>query len=253
MNKRLVLKLVGLTVLILAFQLPQLAQGGWKDLLNKVVESKTATTAVSSGSLTSDEMVAGLKEALNVAVKQAVAALSQTGGYLDNVDVRIPLPDTLQTADKMARKVGLTQYSDQFIESMNRAAEKAAGETVEVFTQAITQMTFEDAKAILNGADNAATKYFEKTSTGELTTRIRPLVEEATASVGVTKAYKNYASKLSALGPLVSTDVSDLDGYVTTKAIDGLFVIMAEEEKKIREDPVARTTDLLKKVFGATN
>lgn len=205
-----------------------------------------------TSALTDAETIGGLKEALDKAVQTAISFLGQPGGYLNNADAFIPVPDNLRTAEKILRAVGQDQIADDFITSLNNAAEEAVPETVEIFTKAIDQMTFEDAQGILNGPDDAATQFFQRTSTEELTQRILPIVQKSTDSVGVTRKYKAFMSGGTSLNPLSSGEASpaDLDAYVTDKAIDGLFVYMAKEEKAIRENPLERTTDLLKKVFG---
>ncbi|MBU1001479.1 MAG: DUF4197 domain-containing protein [Proteobacteria bacterium] len=235
---------------------PLAARGGWLDKVKEVApvimdggsgSSKTVTN------LTSSEVISGLKEALNVAVDKATSFLGSPGGYLDNLEVRIPMPASLTKAEQLARTLGKDKLADEFITSMNRAAEQAAPETVSILSDAISKMSFDDARAILNGPDNAATKYFERTSSKALMARIRPIVEKATDSVGVTSKYKSFTGGVSALGAVTGMQVDDLDGYVTDKAVAGLFVVMAREEKQIRENPVARTTDLLRKVFGSSS
>jgi len=233
---------------------PVTAGAGLLDTIKKVAPSVVGSggsTSSSSSSLTSTEVVAGLKEALNVAVKNSTSYLGQVGGYLDHAEVRIPMPDSLAKAEKLARTLGQDKLADEFVESMNRAAEQAAPETVSILADAIKSMSFSDAKGILNGPDDAATSYFKRTSSTALKEKIRPIVEKATAAVGVTSRYKSFMGGVSALGSLAGMSSQDLDGYVTDKAVAGLFTIMAREEKDIRENPVARTTDLLKKVFGS--
>ncbi|BBD07453.1 DUF4197 domain-containing protein [Desulfovibrio ferrophilus] len=249
-----------LTILILVAIViglsPVAARGGWLDTVKEVAPviiddggSKTGTSATSA--LSSDEVISGLKQALNVAVDKATSSLGSPGGYLDNLDVRIPMPSSLTRAEQMARGLGQDKLADEFITSMNRAAEQAAPETVSIFSNAIRKMSFADARAILNGPDDAATKYFERTSSAALIKRIRPIVEKATDSVGVTSKYKSFMGGVSTLGAVTGMQVDDLDGYVTDKATEGLFLMMAREEKMIRDNPVARTTDLLRKVFGS--
>jgi len=193
--------------------------------------------------------VSGLKEALRIATERAVRATSQTNGFLDNAKIRIGLPGSL---DKMAsglRAIGMGAQVEELEVSMNRAAEKAAGEATPVFVDAITQMSFQDATGIVTGGDTAATDYFEKTTSDPLRTRFRPIVEQATQNVGLAKQYEQLVGRSKSV-PFVSTPKLDLAGYVTDKTLSGLFTVVGEEEKKIRTNPAARATDLLKQVFG---
>ena len=229
---------------------------GWQDYLPKNVDSlvgQPETQSVAS-QLSQSEVVEGLKEALAKGVENAIKSLGRTDGYLGNDLVRIPMPDNLDTLAQGVRAVGGDAYVDEFVTTMNRAAEKAVPEAAEIFADAIRQMSIEDAKQILAGPDDAATQYFQKVAGPTLIERFHPIVENATESVGVTSAYKKMVSQA---GPMLSMlgrpDVADLDGYVTEEGMDGLFTVIAQQEKQIRENPVARTTDLLKKVFGSTN
>jgi hypothetical protein len=201
-------------------------------------------------SLSNKDAVSGLKEALNRGAAQAVASLGKPDGFLGNAKVRIPLPEKAQQAEALLRKLGGGKYVDQLVEGMNRAAEKAVLEAKPILWRSIKEMSVKDALDILKGSDNAATQYFRKTTSSSLTTRFRPLVEEATAKVGVARQYEKLASKASQFG-LMDAEDSDLDAYITTKALDGLFLMIAEEEKAIRQDPVGTGSALLKKVFGS--
>jgi hypothetical protein len=238
-----------ITGLALCLALTVSAGAGWLDKLKDAGQSAGLISG-DSGGLTNDEMIAGLKEALKVGVDNAVSLLGRSGGYLNNADVRIPMPENLQKTASLARTLGQDELVDEFEISMNQAAERAAPEAVEVFTNAIRQMTFEDAKAILNGPDDAATRYFERTASDDLTARFLPIVEQATSEVGVTRKYKKMTGSLGPATMLMDTSALDLDAYVTEKGLDGLFFVLAREEQKIRQDPAARTTDLLRKVFG---
>ncbi len=219
-------------------------------LKNTVLSGSGSTTA--TGALTDSEVIDGLKEALRTTVSSSLNMLSTSGGFLNTPSVHIPVPDSLKTAEQLARSLGQDKLADQFITSMNSAAEQAAGETASIFMDAIGKMSFADARSILNGPSDAATGYFKRTSTDALTTRIRPIVEKATSAAKVTESYKNFTAKLKLLSPLMNTGTTDLDGYVTGKTVDGIFTIMAQEEAEIRSNPAARTTDLLKRVFGST-
>ena len=213
----------------------------------------TASPQTSASGLSNSDIIAGLKEALNVAVDKSVDFLGKPGGYLDNAEVRIPMPSHLSTTEKLARAMGQENLADEFISSMNHAAEKAVPETVSILGNAIKTMSVEDAQGILNGPDDAATRFFERTSSAELAERIRPIVSKTMESVGVTQDYKAFTQGAASLGALLNQNWFDLDGYVTDKAVKGLFTIMAAEEKRIRENPLARTSDLLQKVFGSVN
>jgi len=191
----------------------------------------------------------GLKEALKIGTENAVKFTGKLDGYFMNQAIKILIPEKLQTMEKTLRAVGLGPQVDEFILSMNRAAERAAPEAKQIFWGAIGEMTFQDAKKILSGNETAATDYFKAKTTDKLTTAFRPIVDKATNEVGVTRQYKELVGRFQSI-PFVKTETVDIDQYVTTKALDGLFYVVAQEEKKIRTDPAARVTDLLKEVFG---
>ena len=193
----------------------------------------------------------GLKEALSKGVRSAVDSLGRTDGFLGDARVKIPLPRSLQKAERGLRMAGQGRAVDEFVTSMNRAAEKAVPVAIDVFVDAITQMTFDDARRILfSREDDAATQFFRRTSEGELRRLFRPIVEDFTESVGVTQKYKTMVGKYGFAASLLGQDATDIDGYVTQKAMDGLFLLIADEERRIRRDPIGRTTDLLRRVFG---
>ena len=224
------------------------------DFLKKPTKTNATagTTALLSG-LSQDDIVKGLKEALAKGTEQAVANLGKEDGFLKNLDVKIPMPEQLATVEKALRRLKQDKLADEFVTTMNRAAEKAAPEAAAIFADAIKGMTMEDAKAILKGPDDAATQYFKKVSQLKLTEKFLPIVKDATEKTGVTFAYKRLTEHTgsSALGGLLGGGQNvDVDKYVTDKALDGLFKMVAAEEKTIRQNPVARTTDILKKVFG---
>jgi hypothetical protein len=201
--------------------------------------------------LSNSDITSGLKGALSQGVRRAVLDLGQEDGFLGNERVRIPLPGGLQKTEKTLRALGQGRKVDEFIESMNHAAEKAVPVAAEVFADSIRQMTIRDAKNILfSGQDDAATQFFRRTSEVRLRTLFRPIVEDFTAEVGVTQKYKQMMGRYGGVGRLFGQDASDIDGYVTQKALDGLFLLVADEERKIRRDPIDRTTSILKKVFG---
>jgi hypothetical protein len=242
------------------------------DAITKEVE-KTVGSLESTGersgssSLSQSEIASGLKAALKTGTEHAIAQLGQADGYYGDVLVRIAVPEDLQVITSTLRQAGMGQYVDDFERSMNRAAEQAVPHTAEIFGEAITSMSLDDARKILQGPDDAATEYFRGKSGTQLFAAIRPIVSEYTERTDVTRTYKQmvgayeqYAEPMieqSGLGMLMRGDKTpdynpkDLDGYITAKGLDGLFSVVAEEEKKIREDPVARTTEILKKVFGS--
>lgn len=238
---------------------PAAAQAGWlEDLQRKWEEAQSAKPAGTSAPglgaaavLSEEDMVKGLKEALSRGTREAIARLGREGGFLNSPDVKIPMPDELQKVEKLLRQLGQAKYADQFVATMNHAAEKAVPEAATLFADAISRMSLADARSILKGPDDAATQYFRKTSEARLKERFRPIVQAATDQAGVTASYKKLMQKAGPLAQYLGKDATDLDGYVETKAVDGLFKLIAAEEKRIRQDPLARTTDLLKKVFGS--
>jgi len=202
-----------------------------------------------SGGLSDAKIGSGLKEALKIGTENAIRFTGKLDGYFRNQAIKLLMPEKLQTMEKTLRAVGLGPQVDEFILSMNRAAERAAPAAKQIFWNAIGEMTFQDAKKILSGNETAATDYFKAKTTDKLTTAFRPIVGEATNEVGVTRQYKELVGGFQSI-PFVKTETVDIDQYVTAKALDGLFYVVAQEEKKIRTDPAARVTDLLKEVFG---
>jgi hypothetical protein len=201
-------------------------------------------------SLDAQTVAAGIKEALRVGTDRTVTTTSKIDGFLGNALIRIALPEQFDTVAKTLRSVGLGKQVDDLEVAMNRAAERAAGEAREVFWNAVSQITIEDAFGILNGADDAATKYFRSHTEASLHERFKPIVEEKMSEVGLYKIYNELTDYYNKL-PLVTTPALDLDEYVTEHALDGLFTVLGQEEKRIREDPLARTTELLRRVFGS--
>jgi hypothetical protein len=243
--------IIALAVLTCLLFVP-VAGAGWMDKLENMGE-EAGIVSGASAALTDEEIVAGLKDALRVGADNTVSFLGRPGGYLNHEAVRIPLPEHMDPAAKVARTIGKGELVDEFVTSMNRAAEQAAPEALDVFLDTISGMTFKDARKILNGPDDAATRYFERNTSEELTRRFMPIVKEATNEVGATRKYKNFTEGMGPAGEVLDTDAMDLDAYVTDKALDGMFFVLAREEKKIREDPAARTTEILQKVFGAAS
>ena len=204
--------------------------------------------------VTDAEISGGLKEALAKGVKSSVDSLGRENGFFNNARVKIPLPKNLQKIEKGLRVAGQGKAVDDFVLAMNRAAEKAVPVAFDVFVGAIKQMSFNDARQILfSGQDDAATQFFRRTSEETLRQKFRPIVEDFTEETGVTNKYKTMVGKYGFAARLFGKDATDLDGYVTQKALDGLFLLVADEEKKIRKNPIGRTTDLLRKVFGILN
>lgn len=231
-------------------------QASWRDLLEKAQKTVSGDATQSSTesvvtALSNQDIVAGLKEALIQGAQSAINSLGREDGFLGNPAVKIPVPEKLKTVEKGLHAIGQGQLADDFVKSMNRAAEQAVPQATELFVDAITNMSLEDATAILNGPDNAATAYLQKSSGARLRELMTPIVTEATDKVGVTKAYKNMLANTGILGQAIDTSSLDLDNYVTEQATNGLFQLIAAEEKRIRENPIARTTDLLKRVFSS--
>jgi hypothetical protein len=191
---------------------------------------------------------AGLKQALEIGTERAVGRTSQQDGFLRNSSIRIGLPDSLETMVAGLRAMGLGGRIDELEVAMNRAAEQASAEATEVFWQGIRQMSFADVRAILAGSDTAATEYFERTTREPLRERFEPIVAERMRSVGLVRLYSDLAARYAAL-PFTEKPTLNLERYVTDGALDGLFQVLGEEERRIREDPAARTTALLKEVF----
>lgn len=237
------------------------ANAGFGDLLKSAEglldKSPVSLGDVAGASLSDSQINAGLKEALSVGAERAVALLGSAGGFLNDNSVRIPLPGMLGTAAKGLRAAGQGQYVDEFETTVNRAAERAIPQTLEIVKQTVSDMSLDDVRGILGGGDNAATEFLRERAGGSLREAIAPIVAEATDKAGATAAYKSLKGRadgmlggLGSLGGLVNTESLDLDSYVTGKTLDGLFLKLAAEEKAIRENPVARSTELLKTVFG---
>ncbi|MBI1942247.1 MAG: DUF4197 domain-containing protein [Betaproteobacteria bacterium] len=200
--------------------------------------------------LSNRDAIAGLKAALERGTGVAVDALGRNDGFFGNGAVKIPLPDSLKRYEKLMRGVGLGRHADELILTMNRAAEAAVPEAKKLFVDAVKKMSVQDAKGILTGGQTAGTEYFKRTTSDPLRARFLPIVKKATARVGLAQKYNEYAGKGAKFG-LVKKEQANLDDYVTQKALDGLFYMVAEEEKKIRQDPVRAGSDIIRKVFGA--
>jgi len=210
----------------------------------------TAATAASLDAVSNQEAASGLKAALEKGAGSAVDLLGKTDGFLGNKAVKIPLPGSLKKYEKLMRNVGLGKYADELILTMNRAAEQAVPEAKTLFVDAVRKMSLKDAKGILTGGETSGTEYFKRTTSAQLREKFLPIVKTATAKVQLAETYNEYAKKGAQFG-LVSKEYANLDDYVTQKSLDGLFYMVAEEEKKIRQNPLQAGSDIIKKVFGA--
>jgi hypothetical protein len=199
--------------------------------------------------LSDAKVASGLKEALQIGTQNTVNLTGKTDGYFKNQAIKILMPEKLRTLETGLRAVGYGPKLDEFVLSMNRAAERAAPAAKQIFWDAIGAMTFDDAQKILKGNETAATEYFRGKTGDKLSAAFRPTVEQATNEVGVTRQYKELVGRYQAI-PFAKSESLDVDQYVVGKALDGLFHVLGEEEKKIRTNPTARVTDLLKEVFG---
>lgn len=200
--------------------------------------------------LSSGEAASGLKEALASGADFAVSSLGRDNGFLGNARVKIPLPDSLRTAEKAMRTFGMGKYADELVNTMNHAAEKAVVEAKPILLDSIRKMTVQDAKGILTGGDDSVTQFFKRTSSEQLSQKFLPVVKESTRKVKLADKYNKFAGKAASAG-LIDEKDADLDSYVTDKAMDGLFLMIAEKEKEIRRNPLGAGSALLKKVFGA--
>jgi len=200
--------------------------------------------------ISNQDATSGLRAALEKGSQVAVASLGKPDGFIGNGAVKIPLPDSLKRYEKLMRRVGMGKYADELILTMNRAAEAAVPEAKVLLVDAVKKMTVQDAKGILTGGNTAGTEYFKRTTSEPLRVKFLPIVAQATKKVKLADKYNEYAAKGAQFGLLKKED-ANLDSYVTQKALDGLFFMVAEEEKKIRENPVKAGSEILKKVFGA--
>jgi hypothetical protein len=219
------------------------AQDSFQDILGSVLSGG------GGGDLSNETIIKGLLEALEIGTGNAVSTVSRLDGYFTNETIKILLPEHIQKAETLIRLAGRGDIVDDFILSMNRAAEGAAPEAGKLFTEAIKQMTFSDAHKILKGRDNEATLYFQETMGDRLFETFLPLVQGSLEKTDITRQYKTIETTLATL-PISGVSGFNLETYVTQKALDGLFQVVAEEERKIRRDPAARVTDILKTVFG---
>lgn len=267
MKKKIILSsLVLCSTLSFAFDLNSFT----KEIVNDITKTETKQDQTITSSLSQDTVSKGLKEALKVGVNYATKTLGAQNGYLNNADVKIPLPQNLQKAETLIRSVGGDKVADDLIKSMNNAATNAAPETAKIFIDAIEKMNLEDAKKILAGDEHSATNYFKENTNEALKKLIKPIVNKTMQENSVSKYYdtfntyykqygKEYVENSSVMNLaknfgvdeyIPSSSDESLDDYVTNKAIDGLFKMISEKEASIRENPVEQTTSILKKVFG---
>ena len=237
------------------------AFSGWQDWVKEADSMLKSTTGKSTASnvssaLSNDEISRGLKEALDVGVKKAIDMLGTENGFLNDQSVKILMPESMQNVEKLLRSFGQEQMADEFVTSMNRAAEKAVPEVSNVFVDAIAKMSLDDAQGILQGSDTAATDYFKKNTSAQLSELIKPYVNDAMNQTQVTQYYKAMAGQVKKYDTFGMMDsylgsAADIDNYVTDKTMEGLFTKIADQEKLIRANPAARSTELLKDVFGS--
>jgi Protein of unknown function (DUF4197) len=233
-----------LTVLLLV---TGLAAMGQNDLFSNI--KKKVTNSTGSSSLSSEDITAGLKQALTLGAQKSADRLSVVNGFLGNKAVEILMPEQAQKVEKTLRSMGMGKLVDDAIASMNHAAEDASKSAAPIFVNAIKSMTVTDGLNILRGADTSATAYLRKNASPELTKAYTPVIDSALQKTGATKYWKDVFDTYNKI-PLVSKVDPDLSSYVTQKAINGIFYYVAQEEIQIRKDPAAQVTDLLKKVFG---
>lgn len=243
-----------LLLVLLACQAQALDLKGLGELVQKAGNASGTTGSSSTGSavsgLSDQETTDGLKQALNQGAAKAVDMLGATDGFMGNKDVKIPLPDSLKKVEKGMRMVGMGKQADELILKMNRAAEQAVPEAKTLLVNSIKQMSLTDAKNILTGPQDAATQYFKKTTSNDMAAKFLPIVQKATENVQLANTYNKYAEMGSKFG-VVKKEDANLNQYVTQKALDGVYLMIAKEEAAIRKDPLGQASSLLKKVFGA--
>lgn len=251
------IRLLWPAALLLAFQVSPSglqAQGGLLDqgssMLKGVLGSPSGESGPGASKLSEGEIGAGLREALKVGAERVTATLGQVDGFNGNPDVHIPLPKSLQTVQSALAMAGMSGLADDLELRMNRAAETAAPQAKELLLQAVSEMTLEDAQGILSGPDDAATRYFQGKMTAPLTERFTPVVNQELADAGAVRAYDQMMGDYQEI-PMMPDVEANLTPYVVEKALDGMFLMLAREEAAIRENPAARTTELLQTVFGS--
>lgn len=210
----------------------------------------SASHAISLDDLSNKDAGKGLKEVLTQGAGKAVDLLGKTDGFLGNPQVKIPLPGNLQKAEGMMRTFGMGKQADELVTAMNRAAEAAVPQAKTLLVNSVKQMSVSDAKGILSGGDDAATQYFRRTTSEPLAAKFKPIVKTAMAKVGLAQKYDQFAGKATKFG-LIKEEDAQLENYVTQKTLDGLYLMIAEEEKAIRKNPAEAAGKLAQKVFGA--
>ncbi|MEW5966081.1 MAG: DUF4197 domain-containing protein [Pseudomonadota bacterium] len=236
----------------LALALP--AHADWRELLRGVVSPPAEQKPAASGvdALSQTEINAGLKEALSRGADAAVAQLGQQDGFFGNAKMKIPLPPSLQKAEKAMRLMGMGRQADDLVLSMNRAAEAAVPEAKTLLVDAVKTMTLEDAKGILTGGQTSATDFFRRKTEARLTERFLPTVKATTDKVGLAQQYNRYAGAAAQFN-LIDKKQAKVEDYVTQQALDRLYILIGEKEAAIRANPLQAGSDLLKKVFGAVS
>ena len=219
-------------------------------LLTLLLASISAVAWAQLDKISNQEAGSGMKAALDKGTQAAVANLGKSDGFLGNNAVKILLPDSMKKYEKMMRQVGMGKYADELVLTMNRAAESAVPEAKPLFVDAVKKMSFQDAKGILTGGSTSATDYFKRTTSDPLRAKFLPIVAQSTKKVQVADKYNQFAAQGAKYG-LVKQQDANLDGYITQKTLDGLFYMVAEEEKRIRANPVAAGSEIIRKVFGA--
>jgi uncharacterized protein DUF4197 len=218
-------------------------------LLAGLTVAAPAAGGASLASLSNQDAATGLKDALIQSSGKAVSQLGASGGFLDNAKVKIPLPDSIRRVESGLRMAGMGKQADELVVRMNRSAEMAVKESTPILSDAVKKMSVQDAKGILTGGDDSATQYFRRTTSTQLTQRFLPIVKQMTAKVQLAEQYDGLAGRAANFG-LVKQEDATLDSYVTRKALDGLYLVIADQERAIRKDPVGAATGMASKVFG---
>lgn len=251
MKKLIISSVLAVTVSTLSaqFDLDKVIKDVKKDVKEETEKVQKEIGVTKPVGLSNDDVIKGLKEALSVGTNNSSASASKVDGFLKNEKIKIPFPQEAIDMKNTLDKLGLKSQTDKFVETLNRGAEEAAKEAAPIFLNAITNMSIGDGFAILNGKDTAATSYLKGKTHAELMTAFLPKVKAALQKVNVTKYWKPLMTRYNKI-PGVKKQNPDLDNYVTSKAMEGLFSLVADEEVKIRKDPAARVSDILKKVFA---
>ncbi len=249
-NRQLPLAGLLVTALVIAFA-PAAEAASWLDKVQGAIKQIPGQSSESSSILSESDIVAGLREALRVGAERVVGQVGASGGYLDDAAIHIPLPPTLQSAQSTLRRFGLSAIADEIEVKLNRAAEAAAPRAKEIIWNAISGMTIDDATAIYKGPKDAATQYFQRVATADLTETVRPVIDRSLAEVGAIAAYDQLLGQYATI-PFVPDIKADLSSHATGLALKGLFHYLAQEEAAIRDNPAQRSTELLKKVFGGS-